>query len=207
MNDLVLTGETPLYLDPTILKKLNSYDDFLSTFIQLDQATSSFSWLKADLLSELVKRKGVGGVTSISRDIKCPLSTITNYIRTARAFPPEKRVVNASFSLHYQASFADSYNSKTFDFTGAKRFEWLEKAVDNNMSRRRLAEYIDEEKTRTATQKAVICQFCELSDGEVGLYILFSSSQKFRAKMRLHSHCRDEILASLKVQPTKPQVV
>lgn len=136
----------PLALDSSVLDNLESYDDFLSYYIQLDQTSSAFSWLKADLLLRMTQKLGENSVRKLAEDIKQPPSTIVNYTRTALAFPPDKREEGASFSVHFQASFADSLDEKTREFGGEKRFDWLEKAVDENMSTRRLAEEIQMEK-------------------------------------------------------------
>ena len=136
----------PLALDSSILDNLESYDDFLSLYIQLDQTSSAFSWLKADLLLRMTQKLGDNSVRKLAEDIKQPASTIVNYTRTALAFPPDKREEGASFSVHFQASFADSLDEKTRQFGGEKRFDWLEKALDENMSTRRLAEEIQMEK-------------------------------------------------------------
>lgn len=136
----------PLALDSSVLDNLESYDDFLSYYIQLDQTSSAFSWLKADLLLRMTQKLGDNSVRKLAEDIKQPASTIVNYTRTALAFPPEKREEGASFSIHFQASFADSLDEKTRGFEGEKRFEWLEKAIDENMSTRKLAEEIQLEK-------------------------------------------------------------
>lgn len=147
MSESALTPiNNPLALDASVLDNLESYDDFLSYYIQLDQTSSAFSWLKADLLLRMTQKLGDNSVRKLAEDIKQPASTIVNYTRTALAFPPEKREEGASFSIHFQASFADSLDDKTREFGGEKRFDWLEKAVDNNMSTRRLAEEIQMEK-------------------------------------------------------------
>lgn len=193
-NNLALVSETqnPLALDKNILNQLQNYEDFLSAYIQLDQATTAFSWLKADLLNELLKKQGDKGVDMIARDLKEPRGTVGNYIRTARAFPPERRSPRASFTLHFKASFADSYGRKNHEFKGDKRFEWLNKAVDDNMSTRALEEAIKREEL-IEIGAPIICQKCGQSHGEVGLYVIFSSSQKIREEWNLHATCYQEI--------------
>lgn len=141
MNELVSTSNPP-----SILDKLSSYEDYLSAYIQVDQASSSASWFKADLLLQMSRKLGENSVKKLAEDVKQPASTIINYTRVALAFPAETRDEGASFSLHFQASFADSLDEKDRNFKGEKRFEWLNKAIDNNMSTRQLAENIQEEK-------------------------------------------------------------
>lgn len=119
---------------------LQTYEDFLSAYIQLEETTAIFSWTKADLLNELTKKYGEKSLIALSKDIRQPTSTFVNYVRVARAFPENKRLPNASFTLHFQASFADSYNPKRGEFLTDQRFEWLNKAVDEGWSTRRLIE-------------------------------------------------------------------
>jgi len=149
MSDSALTpsSDNSLSLDKNVLEQLESYDDFLSFYIQLDQTSSAFSWLKADLLLKMTDKLGNDSVKKLAQDIHQPASTIVNYTRTALAFPPETREEGASFSAHFQASFADSLDEKTKEFQSDKRFEWLEKSIDENMSTRKLAEQIQIEKT------------------------------------------------------------
>ena len=149
MNETALSTieNNSLSLDSKVLENLESYDDFLSYYIQIDQTSSAFSWLKADLLFKMTQKLGDNSVRKLAEDIKQPVSTIVNYTRTAMAFPPEKREEGASFSIHFQASFADSLDEKSREFDGGKRFEWLEKAVDGNMSTRKLAEEIQLQKS------------------------------------------------------------
>ena len=138
--------------DRSIFSKLSTYDDFLSVITQIDSAYSSFSWLKADLLAEFVKKFGEKSLTALSKDIHQPSSTLTNYSRVAIGFPPEKRIESASFSAHLQSCYADSYDSKTQKFVGNERFKWIEQAADSGLSTRQLAEKIQEEKAPEASK-------------------------------------------------------
>lgn len=148
-NDNALTTiDSSLGLSPDIFSKLESYDDYVNFYIQLEEASSGFSWMKADLLLQMEQSMGEKSLREFSKEVKQPLSTITNYIRVSKAFEPEQRDLGASFSLHFQASFADSYNEDDKAFTSDKRFEWLEKAMDENMSTRQLASAIQKEKQR-----------------------------------------------------------
>lgn len=143
MNETAIVTQDP---SNSILSKISTYEDYLSAYIQIDQANSSASWFKADLLLQMSQKLGEGSVKKLAEDVKQPTSTIINYTRVALAFPPDKRDEGASFSLHFQASFADSLDEKDKKFKGEKRFEWLDKAIDGNMSTRKLAEKIQTEK-------------------------------------------------------------
>lgn len=192
MNSLALVGETPLSLDPHILKNLHSYEDFLSTFVQLEQSSTSFSWLKADLLNAVAKKLGDNVPAQISRDLRMPVSTITNYIRTARAFPPEKRIINTSFSMHYHASFIDEYNIKTGVFTGEERFHLLETAADQNISVGRLADRVHEKKEEAKVGRRFTCQICGATDNEVGAFYVYSNKFVIKRKFFAHKDCFEE---------------
>ena len=145
MSNLPATQQ-PNSLDISVLQNIQSYDEFLDFYISLDQNTTALSWFKADLLYDMYKKLGESSLEKFAQDTKQPRSTITNYVRTSRAFPPDKRDNGASFSLHFQASYADSFDRTTQDFVGEKRFKVLEEAVDKNMSTRKLAETLQKEK-------------------------------------------------------------
>jgi len=145
-NSLLPYNADALALDPKILENFKTYDDYLGYYIELEQASSTFSWLKADLLKNMVEKLGDNSVVKLAGDIRQPQSTIANYARVSAAFPAEKRDIGASFSLHFQASFADSLDENSRQFSGEKRFEWLNKAIDEHMSTRALAEAIQDEK-------------------------------------------------------------
>lgn len=146
MSNNLTPVEQQIGLSPEVFNNLKTYDDFVGFYIQLEQVSSGFSWMKADLLVEMDKKLGDSSLRELGKSLRQPYSTTTNYIRAARAFPPEKRDVGASFSLHFQASFADSYDEKSKSFKTDERFKWLEEAIDNNYSTRQLAEMIQEKK-------------------------------------------------------------
>jgi len=133
-------------LSTQVLNNLNTYDDFNNFYIQIDQAVNGFSWMKADMLCAMENKLGSSSLKALSKELGESYSTLVSYIRVARAFLPEQREVGASFSLHFQASFADSYNNETKEFDGEKRFEWRNKAMDNNMSTRTLQKELQESK-------------------------------------------------------------
>lgn len=136
----------PLTPVDQLLQNIQTYEEFLSAYIQLDQSQSGLLWVKADVIAEMQQRLGFSSMKALAYDVKQPPSTVVNYARTAKAFPSESRDENVSFTLHYQASLADSYDSKTGKFDGNKRFEMLNRAISENMSTRQLAETIQAEK-------------------------------------------------------------
>lgn len=120
------------------LSQLKTYEDYLSFYSQLDEASSAFSWVKADVLHQMTMNLGEKSLESLAADLKQPRSTVANYVRVARAFPPDKRLAIVPFSTHYQASYADSYDEKTKTFSGEERFALVQKAADENLSVRQV---------------------------------------------------------------------
>jgi hypothetical protein len=94
------------------------------------------------------QKLGDQSITELSKAIKQPKSTVISYIRVAKAFPQDKREPILSFSAHYQASYADSFNDSTQEFEGEKRFEWINKAAEGQLSTREIAQGVQEEKSR-----------------------------------------------------------
>lgn len=131
-----------LGLSTSVLNNLSEYDDFINFYVQIDQAANGFSWMKADTLKTMEDKLGPSSLKAMSKELGERYSTLVSYIRVSRAFPPEKREIGASFSLHFQASFADSYDNETKEFDGETRFDWRNKALDNNMSTRTLQKEI-----------------------------------------------------------------
>lgn len=182
-------------MDKDIIKKLETYEEFASIYSQLDEASTSVSWTKADLLLEMVNKLGDASINSLSADIKQPKSTIASYIRTARAFPYDKRNPIASFSLHFQASYADKYNDKTGEFEGEKRFEWVNQAIDSHMSTRQLAERIQVDKNKEDQDvKFLPCVFCD-DEGETKRFVFYAPNTKRQAvRFDLHDECYLKIM-------------
>jgi hypothetical protein len=153
-----------LGLSTSVLNSLDNYDDFLNFYVQIDQAVNGFSWMKADTLKTMEDRLGSASLKAMSKELGENYSTLVSYIRVSRAFPVDKRDIGASFSLHFQASFADSYNSETKEFMGETRFELRDKALDNNMSTRTLQKEIQaikEEKTSVDPESFVYKSMAE----------------------------------------------
>ena len=142
--DNTLTVQEPI--SPDILSKIENYEDYLSFYIQLEEASTGYSWLKADMLLQMSEKLGEESIAKISTDLKQKRTTVASYIRTARAFPVEKREPSLSFSGHYQCSFADSFSDTDKTFDGEKRFAWAQKAVEEHLSTRAISNGIQAEK-------------------------------------------------------------
>jgi hypothetical protein len=200
MEDKSLTtSDSYLGLNHDILDKLETYEDYLSFYIQLDQASTAFAWTKADLLFQMVQKLGEPSVEQLARDVKHPRSTVVNYVRVARAFPIEKRDPAASFSLHFRASFADAYDDKTHTFTGEKRFKWLDKALDEGMSTRVLSDAIKRDKKKTELNvNNLPCSRCNKADEGVKPYIMYSPGSHLQGEsFDLHDNCYNRVIEAI----------
>lgn len=181
----------------SILSELKTYEDYLSFYIQLDQTSSTVAWIKADLLYQMHEKLGEASLEQLSRDLKQKPSTVSNYVRTARAFPQEKRDPKASFSIHFKASYADSYDDKTHEFDGEERFKWLEKAVDEDLSTRDLSDAIYLDKQKKLLGEGVACIICNQTTGEVKMYnfLLHAvNGGSMRDRLMLHDMCYNKII-------------
>ena len=192
-SGIILPNST---LDEQVLSKLSSYEDYLSYYIQLTEASDTVSWVKADFLVYMLKKMGANSLSALSRDMKQPFGTVDNYVRTARAFPPDKRNAAMSFSHHFKASFADKFDEKTKTFLTDKRFDWINRAQDERMSSRTLQANISEEKEKTANPDlGVKCSHCGKPNDKLQKWTLASPGAGKRIiNLYLHEICFVEIL-------------
>jgi hypothetical protein len=187
---LVLPNEVPLSLDLETKNKLVNWEDFVGYYLQLTEAANSFSWIKADVLLALSEKFGDQSLEKVSTDIGEPRSTVVNYVRTARAFPPEKREASLSFSHHFQASFADSYDERKGEFSTDKRFDWVETALEKQLSTRDIRDEIQEQKERIEGHAVELCSMCGQNGHEVQKFVFFiPNSGKAGDKFKLHPKC------------------
>lgn len=194
--ELVRKNEYPMGLSENLASKLDTWEDHVSYYISLSEASNSFSWIKADILLHLTEKFGESSIEKISNDINEPASTIASYVRVARAFPVDRRDQTLSFSHHFQASFADSYDESKGAFVSENRFNWLERAADENLSTRRMREEIKENKSEDgAWKEAHECDFCHTEGANVIKYVFFSPSQRGASvKFMLHPDCFQDII-------------
>ena len=196
MDKSLTKTNTPLGLDPAVLSQLETYGDFLSYYIQLEETSSAFSWLKADLLHEFVKRHGEKSLEALSQDLKVPRPTISNYTKVSKAFPRDKRLPNASFTMHLVACFADEYDNKKDEFVSDKRYEFIEKAVDNQWSTRRLQRELQDIKTIEVKEQP-FCTYCGKTDDIIGEYLVYRTQvRRDPEKLKLHEECFQQIIGT-----------
>ena len=197
--------DTALSLDKTITDQFESWEDWITYYLELGEASNSFSWYKADLLLALEEKFKGDSLEKFSEEVKEPRSTVVNYVRTARAFPPDKRSPRLSFTHHFQASYADSYSEIARDFKGNHRFDMLEKAEDENMSTRRLQETIKDRKEEEFVEVTNhFCVYCGERGEDVVKHLFYApSGGKATAKVWLHPEHFEEIVGLIKQYDSK----
>jgi hypothetical protein len=184
-----------LGLDPETLKHIETYEDFVSYFIQLDQTSSAYSWQKADLLAFMYDKHGKKSISALARDLNQPRETVVSYVRTAKGFPPDKRDPGISYTHHLRATYADVWNETDKSFIGNNRYDWLIKATDEQLSTRKLAEAIAKEKKRDDMEVETIpCSHCGLTDGIITEYILYSGqNRRHSERFDIHEACMSKV--------------
>ena len=194
---LVKQNEYPMGLSESLASKLETWEDHVSYYVQLSEASNSFSWIKADILLHLANKFGESSIKKISNDIGEPASTVASYVRVSRAFPRESRYQNLSFSHHFQASFADSYDESKGEFITDDRFGWIERASDENLSTRRIRAEIQEEKEDKNKDASIVptCDFCKIEGHTVQKYVFFCPTQRgVSVKKMLHPDCFQDVI-------------
>jgi len=184
-----LHQDYPLYLDDDAVRDLITWEDWVTTYLQLNEATNSVSWLKADFLVKLYEKFGGGSLEKFASDVGEPRSTVTNYVRASRAFPPGARVPHLSFTHHYQASFADSYDESKKEFATDTRFKVIENAADRKISTRQLKDEILESKERPS-QVSTSCDLCKKKTTSYQKFVFFAPGTGQEAdKYTFHKKC------------------
>ncbi|MEK7597583.1 MAG: hypothetical protein AAB441_02960 [Patescibacteria group bacterium] len=173
MNEIIPSKEENSGIDPQIIPKLVTYEDYLLYYIQLSQTHDSVSWVKADLLVQMQRKLGKNSIVLLSKELKQPASTTSAYVRVAKAFPIERRDFMMSFTIHLKASYADDYDDTKGVFWGEERFYWLKKAADNNWKSRRLEAEILDNKVKKRTKSTYPCVKCGTKEKLVRQYTMY----------------------------------
>lgn len=192
----VLTRTNSLALDPNIKQQLSTWEDHVNYYVLLEEASNTASWIKADVLLNLIDKFGDESINNFAGQINQKGATVTNYIRVAKAFPPETRNPMVSFSNHFQASFADSYDSNSKEFIGEKRFEWIEKAAEEGYSTRKLQDEIQHEKEKEKKGVDIVpCYKCGKNDGEIMRCVFYVFGNRNKAeRFELHKGCYEQVV-------------
>lgn len=198
-NPITLVDDQTLSLNKEFLNQLQSYEDCVGLYTQLDEANNATSWYKADLLLYMFEKFGHTSITKFTEELKLPYGTAINYIRTVKAFPPGTRIQNLSFTHHIKAALADKYDEKTGQFLGEERFGWIEKAADNKVSTRKLESQIlrekREKKAKEEGHKQIQCTHCKSSDKPTKQYSLYcADGKRHSVPLDLDDDCYSKIL-------------
>lgn len=190
----VLT-DMPLGLNKTFFESYQSFDEKQDLYAEIKKASAATSWMQADFFKYLWEEMGEKTLNKFASTINEPVGTINNYIRTAIGFPNSQRNPMSSFSHHFQATWSDSYDSKTKKFSGNNRFQWLDKSIQEGWSTRKLAEEISRNKhlkelgTRTAP-----CVKCKETNGTVIPYNFFNTQTKHSDHFDFHELCYQQVI-------------
>lgn len=169
-----------------LIPQLETWEDHVQAYQQANEATDEVMWYKVDILCSLLEKFGKSSLAEFSRQVKEKETTFVSYVRTARAFPPEKRIAAVPFETHLRASYADPYKNQ--QFLGENRFKMLEMAADQELSSRKVRKIIHDEKMKKTLQVEIIpCWWCGLDSGEIIDHI-FYSPHVFRQATHYHVH-------------------
>lgn len=189
-------SEAPLGLDPSVFSNLTSYEECLDFATQLQLGSAAWSWAHADFYNYVSDKFGNSTIQGLSKSLQIPEATIGSYIRTAKAFPQDKRVINVTFSHHFQAAQADEFDKVTKTYKGSDRFNWIEKAADESWSTRHLYHEIQRTKKLKELNVTVLpCVFCKKNTGEIATYAVYSTGGKRDPeRIELHRECWFKVL-------------
>jgi hypothetical protein len=191
---------TNLPVQPTIPVAVSSWEDFIAYYQKLSEISANVSWHKADTLLALSQRFGYDSLDKFAQQIDEPRSTVVSYVRVARAFPPDKREDIVPFSTHLAASYIDSYDEVTKNFSSEQRYQLLDKAASEQLSTRAVHQKVQEEKiARQERGETVIdCDYCHTNTTPIYPYS-FSSPYRNRKSDRfnLHDICYDSFIKGL----------
>lgn len=196
-----LPVETSLALDPQISNQLQTPDDYKAFGRKFIAGQTALSWWLADLVADCRAKLGKEAALELGMDLGLATSTIMNYVRVSKAYKPEERVANLSFSHHFTAAFADTYNDETGEFESNNRHNFLEKAVDEGLSTRDLKKEIDRTKKMQEMEVDVLpCEWCVKDTGTIEEYVFYCGQQIPRRdpdKFYFHRDCYMEVLKTI----------
>lgn len=196
---LLVDSPNNLSIPAEFLSSLETRQDYEAAFSTVSQSKNQMIWWEADLILAYYK-KFLGQHLDVYRAGQLMNNTtIKYYLRTASGFPAEFRLPSISFNHHYQATFADEWDSKTLKFQGDKRFTYVEKAADESMSTRKLKETIDIENEAKPKREELVCDWCKNKEGltaPVISYVVYKKDGKKNSPLDLpfHEFCFDKLL-------------
>ena len=195
----LITGLVPQNELP---QKLETWEDHIAAYQQAEEVTDAATWYKVDILYSLVQKFGEGSLKQFKEQVKVreEVTTLREYVRTAQAFPPEKRIPAVSYEGHKQASYADT--RKNGQFIGENRFQILEQAANGGLASRAVRQLIQQQKLQQRKEEAkgtdpITCKRCGSSEPEVYKFIFYSPEIKSAIEVWLHKDCFDDIVANI----------
>lgn len=118
----------PKGFDPT-------YEDYVTKFLEYDDASEDALWDKGELLLEFTEQQSLEvitpakkrkGLRSLASDVGKHHKTLERWRYTAEIFPPDKRIMDLSFSHHTAAAYSEDPHY------------WIAKAADEGWSKTQL---------------------------------------------------------------------
>jgi hypothetical protein len=148
-------------LDPSYLDNAKDWEDFINLWIISKEIDQRNQWFKGDIANKVAVIHGEGSLKRFAQEVEESIRTIENYRRVARAFPFEKRNWKLSWTHYFIASYTDSYKKGQNQFDGENRFDWIEKAHDNNWTTTRLIEEVKKKQVFIGKEDASVFDYYE----------------------------------------------
>lgn len=192
----LISSNSELSLPSEISQQLNSPEDYENAFQQVTEQKNTFIWWEADLIFDYWK-KYLKPLDVYRAGQLLSSNTVKYYLRTAAGFPPHTRIPAISFSHHYQATFADEWDSRTIEFKGERRFLYAENASDEGWSVRKLKEKMqDDEEKRAKNIEDFECAFCSDTKEQVFKYSTYRFGTPKMAPQKFYAHqsCLDTMM-------------
>lgn len=171
-------------LQPVNVNQLTTWEDHIAAWQSEEEKEKSAAWGKADILYSLWTKFGEDSIEKFATQIGYPRTTVHNYLKTAEAFPPAKRLPFVSFTHHM----------KVKGVSEEKQTIYLEEAADNNWSVAKLGDKISEDKRREESDTGFLeCYICWKSDEDVMPFTIFgrhTDRERLKSdKFDLHEGC------------------
>lgn len=180
----------------SLLPRLESWEDFLSAFFKLTEYEQKSIWYRADLLTQMADKFGSEHIKQFAADVGMPYLTIYTWVRTARAFPEDRRDTTLPFTTHVYAGFTDNYNDVEGKFSGTERFGWIQKAANELLPAREIRRQIEQKKRQQELVgefgiSTIRCSYCNKnnSDGMETYSISCASRRGNVGKFDMHYEC------------------
>ena len=150
-----------IILDPSYLDDAKDWEDFINLWFVSKEVDQRNQWLKGDIANKVAVIHGDSSLRRFSKEVEESHPTVENYRRVSRAFPKSKRNWKLSWTHYFIASYTDSFKKGIKTFDSKKRYEWIEKAHDNNWTTTRLKEEIKKKNAFAGKKDSSIFDYYE----------------------------------------------